>query len=88
MGGVPNKHVEAKRRAIFAATEYLASGKGKHGLGITALCAKWKVQHQNNVYQEVKFIEQHRDVVSAINIVSETAPETIHGDVTGSEHSD
>jgi hypothetical protein len=40
VSGVACSLHESKRRAIMAATEFLACGKGREGLGITDLCRK------------------------------------------------
>ena len=88
MDGVPSEAREAKRRVILAANEFLAGGKGKHGLGITKLCKKYGVTHRNSLYREVEFIEMHPEMLDSIAVVAQTAPETIFSPSRDEEGSD
>lgn len=71
---VPFEHVEAKRRAILAANEFLAGGKGTQGLGVSDLCRKYGVPNRGTVYREVAYIEQNAEMMEGISILRESAP--------------
>eukprot|EP00961_Rhodomonas_salina_P199281 2688193-Rhodomonas_salina.1 len=67
---IESERVETKRRAILAATEFLAGKKGKSGLGIADLLRKHGVKHKESVYREVTRMEQDPEILASIDQLS------------------